>query len=66
MTKITIAQLNRDEIGELEFAIASLIAFEGLAEDERQTIYDNLYRNDNGIAFAYLDANDRNNLIPII
>ena len=66
MTKISIAQLNRDEIGELELAIASLIAFEGLAEEERQTICDNLYRNNNGVAFAYLDANDRSRLLPIL
>lgn len=66
MTKITITQLTNEEIGELELAIASMIAFEGVAEEERQFVYDNLYRDDNGIAFAYIDANNRSRLLPVI
>ena len=66
MKKIALNQLTNEEIGELEFAIAALITFNDITESDRAFIYNNIFRDVDGIAYAHLDAENRESLQPII
>ena len=66
MNKIEKTQLTHEEIGEFLLAIATLLSFGGLTETEEKFIYDNIYRDDDGVAWAYIDFDDRSKLKPIL
>ena len=66
MNKIEEKQLSQEEIGEFLLAIAALVSFGGLTETEEKFIYENIYRDDDGVAWAYIDLDDRSKLKPIL
>ena len=66
MTPIKVQQLNGDEFYELKFAISVLVANKLIDLEQEEFIYANLYRDDEGIAYAYTDLVDREKLSPIL
>ena len=66
MNKIEEKQLTHEEIGEFLLAIGALVSFGGLTEIEEKFIHDNIYRDDDGVAWAYIDFDDRSKLKPIL
>lgn len=65
MEKIDISQLSYDEREELKFVVMLLVVNEYITPEQEKFIYENLYRGNDGLAYAYLDFVDRNELVPI-
>ena len=62
MNHIAMEELTPLELDELKFCVESLEIY---TEDEVKFIYNNLYRDENGLAHFYILGNNNKTLVPL-